>query len=716
MKYRNLIVGLLFSLIGKQITATEVSGDFIIDLAIKYLVTCSEANFNFDSCLVQSIGQMVLNEVSEDYLSDLVDGFDDRRHRRLSRVLNSKRLDLKKKILEARNIFKDSHQRLLTDTNITDNNVTWSNVNITESLSVAPSSISRSESVSVSESLSAVPSPLPTSQQSRSDSVSVSESLSAVPSLSTSQQVSESLSVSASESLSAAPSLINWKDQDDFIDIINNVTDYNKSNGTDDDFNRTNDEACFGFYDEVPSMVPMLEQSLSFVNMECEARGEGADSLLLQNTLSNVVKVLEAGECLDSTCDDAFPLKLIGWHFETCAGISLPFTSDENEISLEQEKEEKMLQCMVNMAMFMPKSMFGVDEAILTEDEKCYPPNYASMDTFCPTQMGPMLLNICSIMPTNEVTQVNEIYDPTKNEIYLNKFCSFASDVSSPQGRGCLLPLCEWATEMLVQGPDVSDSFSLSSSSSSSSSASAVPTARPTASPTKNPTAVPTKPPTAAPTKVPTRAPTTKSPIAVSKRYAKAEFKAGLTINNIEPEDIPTSGPELKEVVKLLSGVISESLPNDSSSTVIIISIAGIPVHGIQVRRLNAPDGVEVKFKVIMEVLCAENSCVEATADVEELYDEVSDDIETFVEGGELGSKIVEKAESMDLTLFSNVTIDSFIVEDSQFTIVDGNGNEVDDDEFSDDDDSGSVSVNAYYSKAFTLLLTLGFMALGLAF
>lgn len=182
-----------------------------------------------------------------------------------------------------------------------------------------------------------------------------------------------------------------------------------------------------------------------------------------------------------------FYMSLIRYHYETCAGISLPVNHPDKSLILEQEKEEIMLECMATMVVLLPKSVFGIDESSLSDKEKCFLPYYQTISTFCPVLISPM-----DMQKENEV----DLYDPTKNEIYLNKFCSLAIDISSLKGRECTLPLCEALTDL-------------------------------------------------------------------------------------EAEDIHTSGLELKAVVKVLSNVIKESLLNQS--VVKLLSIAGIPVHGIQV-------------------------------------------------------------------------------------------------------------------------------------
>ena len=418
-----MIVGLFFCLIGRKVSATDVTGDFMVDLIIKYMLECTGATFDFDSCIVQNVAEILFSE------------FDDtspetRRHRHLSRILNSKNLDIKKKFLDARNIYMEANHRLLSmsgddesDANVTAGNngtVMW--ISLSESPSVAPTSLSSSSSVSTAPS--------------------------------SSQSVAKSRYDDDDDDSRSPPS-----NNDDFAIQFHNISYYdddfakhfvNKSHD-DDFFNHTADddymeETCLPSDEEIAFMLPIAQQELGFINERCEEKGEG-NTALMHDTYQNIVKVLEARHCLEATCDETFMLKMVEWHFETCADVSLPFSSHhENNPSVEKQKEDSMLQCMITMSMFIPKSVFGIDESVLTEEEKCYPPNYQQMEAFCPSQLGPFALQMCS-QSFNE--EFGEIYDPAKNEVYLNRFCSFATDMSAPNSRECILPLCEWANAQM---------------------------------------------------------------------------------------------------------------------------------------------------------------------------------------------------------------------------------------------------------------------------
>merc|ERR1712129_572114 len=87
---------------------------------------------------------------------------------------------------------------------------------------------------------------------------------------------------------------------------------------------------------------------------------------------------------------------------------------------------------------------------------------------------------------------------------------------------------------------------------------------------------------------------------AVPEKSVQVVFQAGITlVGNMTAKEIPREGPELDQMVEVLTVAISDMLP--CQSTVRIISIGGILINYDITRHLIVSEGLDISFEVILK-------------------------------------------------------------------------------------------------------------------
>ena len=318
-------------------------------------------------------------------------------------------------------------------------------------------------------------------------------------------------------------------------------------------------------------------------------------------------------------------MKLLGMYMDKFAQVKLPFPLPSPSVianNPEQHKNQLMSACMLGITMTLPSAFFGLNETDETLDDRCYPlPIDSSMEISCPTKIAPIVLNICKpLMNLNsnnfssydpfdifsyDMTYSSFSYNYRKgynslsykygnkdflqwigdeenfDELYVENFCVLIVKLSSSTTRECLQPFCVNANENWKRFSSDGETYSptlvataksMAPSIVSSNEPTPLPTSvvsseKPTISPTllassHKPTTLPTMT-SQEPTSLPTMT-------AVPEKSVQVVFQAGITlVGNMTAEEIPREGPELDQMVEVLTVAISDMLPCQSTVQII---------------------------------------------------------------------------------------------------------------------------------------------------
>jgi len=308
--------------------------------------------------------------------------------------------------------------------------------------------------------------------------------------------------------------------------------------------------------------------------------------------------------------------------------------------------------------------------------------------------------------------------------LYIETVCGLIDELNTDIAQDCLQPVCDIGLDDVFT--DSGDSNHLDSheptmtpTSELTTMQTTMPTTMPTTEPTTEPTHTTTKAPTGdafvgdssrpptlrpttqvptakiiylptlKPTLLPTRLPTP-SPTVQQLGSVEVSFEVGVTLDGINVSDLdPTA---LDDVVNLLQSVFGDLLPE--GAIVRILSVGGFSVTRRMLRFLEENiSGVEVEFEVIMTQTCTSAKCEdsETNAISTTLYEDVTSNLKTKVESGELTTSIQEKAEVSGVSALSDVSIsaDSLQVSEAKVTVKEASEEENPVDP-PDDDDSAS--------------------------
>lgn len=209
----------------------------------------------------------------------------------------------------------------------------------------------------------------------------------------------------------------------------------------------------------------------------------------------------------------------------------------------------------------------------------------------------------------------------------------------------------------------------------------------PSTSPTIHPQMLPSTPPTmpllTPQTSIPSTSPTsslTNSPtvyltdyptkyidpptVPTNKGSVEIKFKAKFTLSNVTgvgaDYKVPTEGPELFAMVKVLTNAIGKFLPKDAVAK--ILSIGGTPVIYPQNRRLEdegGNGGLLIDFEVTMKKECETSSCLKGRDKADEIYADIKGDLQEAVEVGQMAYIIQREAVKEDVQVLASVAVDT---------------------------------------------------------
>jgi len=135
-------------------------------------------------------------------------------------------------------------------------------------------------------------------------------------------------------------------------------------------------------------------------------------------------------------------------------------------------------------------------------------------------------------------------------------------------------------------------------------------------------------------------------------------LKAKIRLQNLEQSDIPSPGPKLRKMVKLLVKSILQFLPTNLTATV--LSIGGIPIsRRFSHRQLTTHTGLDVQFEVTMKKECDKDYCSGEKKSAEAMYNKIASDFEKAVTSGSLTSMIQQEADLIGLVLLSDASVDA---------------------------------------------------------
>jgi len=326
------------------------------------------------------------------------------------------------------------------------------------------------------------------------------------------------------------------------------------------------------------------------------------------------------------------------------------------------------------------------------------------------------------------------MYDEEQMHMYIGEVCSLISGLNSNIAGLCLQPVCDdlWVEDLIFR--DDTDDYdllddtlmptmtwtlppqSMPSSSPSNAHTSERPsiegptTSVPSASPSLVPTAKITSPPSRAPimiaatpfiTKQPTSSPTsspiTKSPTLQPSAIpgfgsVSVSVEVEVKLEGINITDIDFTA--LDEVVNLLEVVLGDMLPEEAM--VRLLSVGGFSVTRRLLRFLadDSTGGVDVQFEITMTESCSSAKCDASEADQisETLYQDVTSDLKSKVESGELTTAIQEKAEATGVSELITVSVSASTMQVSDAVVTVKEANEVIPDDPTDDDEATSAS------------------------
>jgi len=187
------------------------------------------------------------------------------------------------------------------------------------------------------------------------------------------------------------------------------------------------------------------------------------------------------------------------------------------------------------------------------------------------------------------------------------------------------------------------------------------PSIRPSMPPSIRPTIPPTMQPNiSSPTKKTTKTPTNAPTVPVKNRGSVeivivAEFRLSNMTGTSAGYSVPTEGPELRSMIKVLINAISMFLPKDATAK--ILRIGGIPVDYPQDRILE--EGLLVDFEVTMRESCEAASCNKAIDIADKMYTDVTSDLQEAVSVGQMAYIIKREAVKEDVAVFASIAIDS---------------------------------------------------------
>ena len=474
----------------------------------------------------------------------------------------------------------------------------------------------------------------------------------------------------------------------------------------------------------------------------CENEGHIVTDSEVTAVTNKYTALFTASHCWEELCHDEFYIKLIGDYLKDCAGIDLLLataSSTENP-----SPDDAIIGCMIDYAMSTPHSEFGLPTQHDPLDQ-CYPPGHQDVAGTCPTTIAPLALKHCTDnwdMPPSDDFFGSMSYeygdldwgwgedfffedqfffsmsmsmsygygdsddvdnppppppvDLDRDARLMEEFCSIVEQLSSDEGKQCLLPLCGDVGD--GTGGDDNTLATIAPSIESSSAPSSNPSSSPSLHPSTNPSTVPSVAPSLGYTTSPSAAPSTETSTGV----VEIRYEASIKVENLDVSSIPTTpGEDLDKLIDVLTTSIGQFLPENTE--VKITSIGGIPVAGAtatsdgrlrRYRLLQADAGVEIEFEVISTLDCDDAECTDAEAMSSEAYETMTQDMAQAVDSGELTTALQEEAAAADVLNLASITIDSFEADQPTVTITEG----------SDDDSAAAAKFGVSASAVFALV------------
>ena len=335
--------------------------------------------------------------------------------------------------------------------------------------------------------------------------------------------------------------------------------------------------------------------------------------------------ILTFDSCFSKLCDDNAHNAVEASWFRSCANVHLPNGMNEM-FPVMTDDEDLVVSCMVHKAMSSFHSDLGLPDPSEDSMEKCYPPGYFIMDTFCATSLAPTLFNQCK----NAVSSSDsDDYNSMRTGVQVNEeeaisdFCSLMIELSSDQNLHCLVPLCD-LTSVPVPVPV------------------SVPTPFPTPFPTRAPTTVPTPVPVPLPTlylsttsptfvpsasatltRVPSAAPSSSPSVQPTHSEVQAIVETDVftvfTLVGVSNADIGNSA--FDSFFRVLSDGVAKAVETDVDgiTAVEIIVIGGLPTRHRDLVVLDVisetdgtpppPPTIDVEFKATIVRECFLSDC-----------------------------------------------------------------------------------------------------------
>ena len=449
----------------------------------------------------------------------------------------------------------------------------------------------------------------------------------------------------------------------------------------------------------------------------CENEGHIVTDSEVMAVTNKYTALFTASHCWEELCHDEFYIKLIGDYFKDCAGIDLPLaatSSTENP-----SPDDAIIGCMIDYVMSTPHSEFGLPAQHDPLDQ-CYPPGHQDVAGTCPVTIAPLALKHCTDnrdMPPSDDFFGSMSYeygdldwgwgedlffedqfffsmsmsmsygygdsddvdkppppppvDLDRDARLMEEFCKIVEQLSSDEGKQCLLPLCGD-----VGDGTGGDDNTLATTAPSIESSSA-PSSNPSGQPSTSPTTVPSVSPTLVFTTSPSSAPSTSTE---TNGVVEIRYEASITVENINISSIPTTpGEDLDKLIDVLTTSIGQFLPENTE--VQIIRIGGIPIAGAtatsdgrlrRYRLLQADAGVEIEFEVISTLDCDDAECSDAETMSSEAYETMTQDMAQAVDSGELTTALQEEAAAADVVALASIRSFEFKADQPTVTITEG--------------------------------------------
>jgi len=306
--------------------------------------------------------------------------------------------------------------------------------------------------------------------------------------------------------------------------------------------------------------------------------------------------------------------------------------------------------------------------------------------------------------------------DPDRDTRLMEDFCLIMEQLSSDEGKQCLLPLCGDV------GADNDDGAGGDDNALETFAPSTVPSSEPSSSPSAQPSSSPSAVPSVAPSPAYSASPSSAPSTETSNGVVEIRYEASIKVENLDVSSIPTTpGEALNKLINVLTASIGKFLPE--STTVQITRIGGVLVVDIgttgtaarystvtatttttsdgrlrRYRLLQADTGVEIEFEVVSTLECDDAECTDAGTMSSQAYETMTQDMAQAVDSGDLTTALQEEATAADVVALASITINSFEAEEPTVTITEGN----------DDDSAAAVIGIATMSTVSALVGVVG--------